>query len=104
MKTNNSETSSNRNLAEICLASCQKLVAQINDSKNRILAEFQDLFGTYDQPIRLALNEAEALAWQTPYPQLFFADLAAEKIQAVTARLSHDRPVRRANSATLLRA
>ena len=104
MKTNNPETATNRNLAEICLASCQKLVAQIKDAKDRILAEFQELFGTYDQPIRLALNEAEALAWQTPYPQLFFPDLAAEKVQAVMARLSHDRPVRRANPAFTLRA
>jgi len=100
MKTNNPETASNRNLAEICLASCQKLVAQISDAKDRIQSEFRELLGTYDQPIRLALNEAEALAWQTPFPQLFFPDLAVEKIQAATAQLSHGR----ANPAHLLRA
>jgi len=104
MKTNNPETTHNRNLAEVCLASCQKLVARINEAKDRILAEFQELFGTYDQSVRLALNEAEALAWQTPYPHLFFPDLAAEKIQAVAARLSHDRPARRANPPLSLRA
>lgn len=30
--------------------------------------------------VRLALNEAEALAWQTAYPHLFFPLLAEEKI------------------------
>jgi hypothetical protein len=32
------------------------------------------------------LNEAEALAWQTDYPQLFFPTLAMEKVQAVVSR------------------
>jgi hypothetical protein len=31
----------------------------------------------------LALNEAEALAWETEYPYLVFPTLAAEKAQAV---------------------
>jgi hypothetical protein len=38
-----------------------------------------------EQLVRLALNEAEALARQTWYPHLVFPDLAAEKIQAVAA-------------------
>ena len=36
------------------------------------------------QILRSALNEAEALAWQTPYPHLFFPLLAEEK--AISAR------------------
>ncbi len=99
MKTYNPETVANRKIGEICLASCQNLLAQIKDAKDRILAGFQDRFGTYDRSIGLALNEAESLAWQTPYPQLFFPDLAAEKIQAFTAGMSHGRPMRRTNSA-----
>ncbi len=35
--------------------------------------------------LRLALNEAEALAWQTEFPHLFFPELAAEKARAVAA-------------------
>jgi hypothetical protein len=35
--------------------------------------------------LRLALNEAEALAWQTLYPHLVFPDLAAEKVRGVAA-------------------
>jgi hypothetical protein len=33
--------------------------------------------------LELAMNEAEALAWQTDFPQLFFPTLAAEKAGAV---------------------
>jgi hypothetical protein len=32
--------------------------------------------------LRLVLNEAEALAWQTAYPHLVFPELAAEKAHA----------------------
>ena len=99
MKTNNSETAPNRNLAEICLASCQKLIAQIKETKDRILTEFQDRYETHEQLLRLALNEAEALAWQTPYPQLVFPDLAVEKAQAVAAWSSHQRSIRHAKPA-----
>ena len=35
--------------------------------------------------LRLALNEAEALAWQTDFPHLFFPQLAAEKVRTVAA-------------------
>ncbi len=104
MKTNNTETTSNRNLADLCLASCQKLIAQIKEAKDRILAEFQDRYETHEQLLRLALNEAEALAWQTPYPQLVFPGLAVEKAQAVAAWSSHQRSIRRANPAFSLRA
>jgi hypothetical protein len=41
---------------------------------------------TKQKSFQLALNEAEALAWQTEFPQLFFPDLAVEKIQAVARR------------------
>lgn len=33
--------------------------------------------------LHLALNEAEALAWQTGFPRLVFPALAAEKIAAI---------------------
>ena len=103
MKTNTPETPSNQNFAALCLASCQKLIAQIKETKDRILAEFQERYETHEQLLRLALNEAEALAWQTAYPQLVFPDLAVEKAQAVAAWSSHQRSIRRANPALSLR-
>jgi hypothetical protein len=104
MKTNTHETASTRNLADRCVACYQKIASQISEAKDRIVAEFQDLLETNEHLLRLALNEAEALAWQTPYPQLVFADLATEKIQAVVNWSARQYSVRRANPAHLLQA
>jgi hypothetical protein len=104
MKTNNPENTPGRNLADRCVACYQKIASQINEAKNRIVAEFQDLLDANEHLLHLALNEAEALAWQTPYPQLVFPDLAVEKIQAVANWSSHQYSVRRANPAPALGA
>jgi hypothetical protein len=66
-----------------CVKSCQKIMAQIAKSKDAMLAQFRELVADHEQVLRLALNEAEALAWQTRYPQLVFQDLAEEKAQNV---------------------
>jgi hypothetical protein len=44
---------------------------------------------------RLALTEAEALAWQTEHPQLFFPALAREKVQAVAVWQARQDSLRR---------
>ena len=101
MKTN---TDTTRSFSDACLASCRKVLAQIEKARNNILAEFRENLEVNEQVLRLALNEAEALAWQTPYPQLVFADLAAEKAQAVVDWSAHQRSVRQTNSALRLTA
>ena len=68
-------------LRKACLASCRKLIGQIDKAKHAILAEFRDALGGQEQMLHLALNEAEALAWQTAYPHLVFPELAKEKAQ-----------------------
>jgi len=68
-------------LKNACLASCQRVLAQINDAKAALFAEYRDTLKAQEQIIRQALNEAEAVAWQTAYPHLLFPALAAEKIQ-----------------------
>ena len=98
MKTNTHETAPILNLADLCVACCQKIVSQINDAKNRIVTEFQDMLDANEHLLHLALNEAEALAWQTSYPQLFFPDLATEKVQAVANWSAHQRSLRRPDS------
>jgi hypothetical protein len=50
--------------------------------KRSVLTEYANLAGEHTRILRLALNEAEALAWQTDHPHLFFPALAAEKAQA----------------------
>lgn len=62
-----------------CAAAGDQLVRQLNEVKQNIQAEFQSAFGLHTHLLRQALAEADALAWQTDYPHLFFPDLAAEK-------------------------
>ncbi len=72
-------------MAEFCLASCRKLISQMERTKNAIAAEFRGMMGKHQHVLQLALNEAEALAWETGFPSLVFPTLAAEKAQAVAA-------------------
>ena len=67
------------------VVSCRKLVAQIAQTKQAVLNEFRQTFQTNEHLLRLALNEAEAAAWQTGVPHLVFPMLATEKAQAVAA-------------------
>jgi hypothetical protein len=83
----------------VCLASCRKLIAQIQKTKTAIVAEFRGAFGAPEQLLHLALNEAEALAWQTEYPYLVFPSLAMEKAQAVADWQTRQRSMRREHSA-----
>src|SRR5215471_11327161 len=62
---------------------CRKAVTQIERAKQSIVSEFRDRFNEHEHVLELAVNEAEALAWQTDYPHLLFPALAMEKAQAV---------------------
>ena len=66
-----------------CVASCRKLLEQLQNVKEQVVDEFRDQVEEHQHLLRLAVNEAEALAWQTEYPQLLFVDLATEKAYAV---------------------
>ena len=77
-----------------CGAFCRKLRAQIAGVKEAIFTEARSAFSAPEQLVRLALNEAEAAAWQTKYPHLFFPALAAEKVEAVAAWNAHQQSVR----------
>ena len=77
-----------------CRAYCRKIRAQIAGVKEAIFAEYSRVFSAPEQLVRLALNEAEATAWQTKYPHLFFPTLAVEKVRAVAAWNAHQQSVR----------
>ena len=68
-----------------CRDCCQKVLARINHARQAILAEARETLQVQERLLRLALNEAEALAFQTLYPQLVFPALAAEKIQGAAS-------------------
>jgi hypothetical protein len=85
-----------------CVASCQKILAQINRTKAAIFAESRHALRAPERLLRLALNEAEAVAWQTAYPHLVFPTLATEKVQAVVAWNKTQQSMRRANPVSAL--
>jgi hypothetical protein len=66
---------------QACLNRCKEVLGQITQAKESILAEARDTLRVQEQLLRLAVNEAEALAFQTLYPQLVFPTLAVEKVQ-----------------------
>ena len=83
-----------KNLVQVCMDSCRNFLGQIEKTKEAILAKFRATLGAQGQLLRLALNEAEALAWQTDYPHLVFPALAVEKAQAVATWDARQRSLR----------
>jgi hypothetical protein len=67
------------------------LIAQVKDA---VLADYADLTGEHTRVLRLALNEAEALAWQTGFPHLFFPALATEKARTALSWHRRQRALR----------
>ncbi len=65
-------------------------------TKVRVLVEreFSTLRQREPRLLRQALNEAEAIAWQTGFPQLVFPSLALEKARAVATWESRQRTMR----------
>ena len=77
-----------------CKAFCRKAKEELAAVKEAIFAESSRALTAPERLVRLALNEAEAAAWQTKYPHLFFPTLAMEKIQAVADWNAHQQSVR----------
>jgi hypothetical protein len=78
-----------------CVASCRKLLQGIEHAKTRIVAEFQARLAGQEHLLELAINEAEALAWESGFPQLLFPTLALEKAHAVAAWQARQDDLRR---------
>jgi hypothetical protein len=65
---------------ELCRTAARKLKQLEAQLISKLTAETQD--SVPRQLVQQAVNEAEALAWSTPYPLLFLPELAQEKIQS----------------------
>ena len=74
---------------------CGKVVAQIEQAKAATFSEFRQELGNQRHLLRLVINEAEALAWQTGYPHLLFPTLAEEKARAIANWDRHQRSLGR---------
>ncbi len=88
----------------VCFASCRKLNTQVTEVKQAILQEYENRLAGNSHMLEAAVNEAEALAWQTPYPHLFFPLLAQEKATAATRWAVRQRMVRQASPVRVLAA
>lgn len=70
-------------LTEVCLNTCLKLLAQIEGARKRVVTDYQSTVQEHEHLLELAVNEAEALAWQTGFPHLLFPTLAEENARRV---------------------
>ena len=66
-------------LRAACACCYHRMLHRLAAVKARIEGEFGQAMAGYEQLLNAAVNEAEAVAWQTPYPHLFFPVLAEEK-------------------------
>jgi hypothetical protein len=78
----------------VCLNSCDSIRRALARIRGAVLNEYAHLAGEHARLLRLALNEAEALAWQTEYPHLFFPALAVEKAQSAVSWHERQRALR----------
>lgn len=87
-----------------CIESCKKLLTQMENVKAAVVSDFRDRLEEHHRILELALNEAEALAWESGFPQLLFPDLALEKAFAVAGWHQRQQAVLRRASPRLLAA
>jgi hypothetical protein len=73
---------------------CRRSLDAIANVRALIEHEFSLLRQREPRLLRQALNEAEAIAWQTGFPQLVFPSLALEKARAVADWESRQRSIR----------
>ncbi len=67
-----------------CTRCYHAVLRRLADVKAQVTTDFRHEMTGYEQVLSASLNEAEAVAWQTPYPHLLFPALAEEK--AIEAR------------------
>ena|SRR5258706_11283925 len=94
MKSNHLENNQN-SFTTFCANYCRKLLAEIQKAKQDLVNQFRKAFSGEEHLLRLALNEAEALAFLTDYPHLVFPALAMEKVQRVAEWTAHQKQLGR---------
>ena len=77
----------------LCLRSCERVLTRLERARDAIFSESRGAVAADERMLQLALNEAEALAWQTAFPHLVFPTLAMEKAQEVVDWNRHQRSV-----------
>ncbi len=87
-----------RRLRAACGRRYQAALRRLAAVKVTVEREFAQTMAGYDYRLKAAINEAEALAWQTPYPHLFFPVLAEEKAAEAQQWAAQQRAIRERTS------
>ena len=96
-----------RSFADLATAGaslCDDIKAKLEQIKRDTFEMYRTHNRGNDHVLRLALNEAEGLAWQTGMPHLFFPTLAMEKVRATVAWQERQLTVRQTASELSLSA
>ena len=91
-------------LVAVCLKSCRKMLEGINRTRVALVEEAGATSSELKNAMESALNEAEALAFQTPFPHLFFPTLAEEKVASARQWAGRQERIRRDTQRFLLAA
>src|SRR5690349_11549615 len=86
-------TQASPTFTQLCLNSCRKLISGLNEAREAIADEYRQTLAAHKHLVHLALNEAEAMAWETEFPFLVFPTLAREKVQALADWQAHQQTV-----------
>lgn len=78
--------------------------AALASVRAKIESDFYLLLERQPRAFRLALNEAEALAFQTEFPHLVFPVLAREKVNGIAKWFARQRTIRRSEPILALAA
>ncbi len=88
-----------RRLQSVCSNCYQRVLNRLAVVRAKVEREFGRKMAGYEQMLKAVINEAEAMAWQTPYPHLFFPELAEEKAAAAQRWVAHQSAVLRSGRA-----
>lgn len=80
-------------LRAACACCYQGMLRRLTAVKARVEREFGLEMAGYELLLKGAINEAEAVAWQTPYPHLVFPVLAEEKAAEARQWAGHQRAI-----------
>ena len=78
-----------------CRRCYERAAAHLGAVKAGIEQRFSRAMAGYELLLKRAVNEAEALAWQTAYPHLLFPTLAEEKAVAAQQWVIRQKELRR---------
>ena len=64
---------------------CEDLMSALGELKARLVSRFEKALPGRGRLIHKAIEEAEELAWQTPFPHLFLPDFAELRLAEIVA-------------------